>query len=151
LPRGSRFVNSAPNNEPLTLTTSSKTAVEEDRDELNATVTRLCDEIHEAKVDDLTPQTVPLEPPFLSSFKKAKMAAVKKLFSKHVEDLQDKVITLSADLDALSEGNRSFLDALGEAAAEVSEHDQQAWGPTKEGQSLILILLLLSNPNQEIA
>ncbi|ELR12114.1 uncharacterized protein ACA1_014230 [Acanthamoeba castellanii str. Neff] len=94
-----------------------KTAVEEDRDELKATVTRLCDEIHEAK---------------------AKMAEVKKLFSKHVEDLQDKVITLSADLDALSEGNRSFLDALGEAAAEVSEQDEQALDPNERRKELYL-------------
>jgi hypothetical protein len=66
------------------------------------------------------------------------MAEVKKLFSKHVEDLQDKVITLSADLDALSEGNRSFLDALGEAAAEVSEQDEQALDPNERRKELYL-------------
>ena len=48
------------------------------------------------------------------------MAEGKKLFSKRVEELQDKVSTLGCDLDALSEG----LDALGEAA-EVAEQDEQ--------------------------
>ena len=43
---------------------------------------------------------------------------MKKLFSKRVGELQEKVSTL--DLDALSEG----LDELGEAA-EVAEQDEQ--------------------------
>jgi hypothetical protein len=82
-------------------------AVEEERDELKATVIRLGEEVDEAKVDDLI-------------HLKTKVAEGKKLFSKRVEELQDKVSTLGFDLHALSEG----LDALGEAA-EVAEQDEQ--------------------------